>query len=138
MTITVGVTLGSSKLAVTQNDLHLVGSSVDQLVVRFDQAAFDKLLASDRVKANKARKNHHEARATAARLIAAASRSYVSLPPQRRRAASSPSDRPISASVRPHIYPPRERRKSPGVSPILDAATTAWSAAPDDKRLRQR
>src|SRR5947208_1819019 len=104
MATTAGAMLASSKLAVTQDDLHLVGSSVDQLVIRFDQAAFDKLLAADRVKANKARKRRHEARATAARLIDAASHSYVSLPPQRRRAASSPSDRPISASVRPRIY----------------------------------
>src|SRR4051812_13584313 len=99
MAITMGAALASSKPAVTQDDLHLVGSSVDQLVVCFDQAAFDKHLAADRVKANKARKCRHKARATAPRLITAASRPYVSLPPQRRRAVSSLSDRPISASV---------------------------------------
>src|SRR3954469_19690780 len=106
MATTVGPTLASSRIGLRQHDLHFVGSSVDQLVVRFDQAAFDKLLAADRVKANKVRKRRHEARATAARLNAAATRSYESLPPQQRRAALSPSDRPISTPVRPHIYHP--------------------------------
>src|SRR5436190_21356389 len=99
MRTTVGPTLASSKLAVTQDDLHLVGSSVNQLVIRFDQAAFDKLLAADRVKANNARKHRHKARATAPRLIIAASPSHGSLPPQRRRAAALLNDGPISASV---------------------------------------
>ena len=48
MATTVGDTLASSKLAVTQDDLYLVGSSVDQLTVQFNQLAFNDLLASDR------------------------------------------------------------------------------------------
>src|SRR4051812_31405789 len=47
MTTTVGDTLASSKLAVAQDDLHLTGSCVDQLTIRFDQLAFDDLLAAD-------------------------------------------------------------------------------------------
>src|SRR3954469_14439997 len=54
MATTVGATLASSKLVVTQSDLHLVGSPVDQLVLCFDQAAFDKFLATAQVKANQA------------------------------------------------------------------------------------
>src|SRR3954469_5093747 len=98
MATTVGATLASSKLAVTQDDLHLVGSSVDQLMVCFDQAAFDKLLAADQVEMSKARKHRHKARATAYRLVAALSRSYVGVPPQRRKVAStSPSNKPTSS-----------------------------------------
>src|SRR4051812_45906727 len=48
MATTVGATLASSKLAVTQDDLHLAGASVDQLTVQFNQLAFNDLLASDR------------------------------------------------------------------------------------------
>src|SRR4051812_1532882 len=66
MATTVGATLASSKLVVTQGDLHLVGSPVDQLVLCFDQAAFDKFLATARVKANKAEKHRHKTRATGA------------------------------------------------------------------------
>src|SRR4051812_19414294 len=47
MATTVGDTLASSKLAVAQDDLHLAGSCVDQLTIRFDQLAFDDLLAAD-------------------------------------------------------------------------------------------
>src|SRR3954470_24004976 len=85
-------------------NLHLVSSSVDQLVVRFDQAAFDKLLAADRVKANKAKRRRHKVHATAARLTAAAPHSSMSLPPQRRRSVPSSSDRSISTPVRLHVY----------------------------------
>src|SRR3954463_15334686 len=111
MATTVGASLASSKLAVTQDDLHLVGLSVDQLVIRFDQAAFDKLLTADRVKANKARKHRHKARATASRLIIAASPSHGS---QRRRAASLLNNEPISASVRSHICRPMREIEIPG------------------------
>src|SRR3954463_1102438 len=55
MSTTVGATLASSKLAVTQDDLHLVGSNVDHLIVQFDQMAFDELLAADQIKAGKRR-----------------------------------------------------------------------------------
>src|SRR3954464_10536005 len=48
MATTVGGTLASSKLAVTQDDLHLAGASADQLTVQFNQLAFNDLLASDR------------------------------------------------------------------------------------------
>src|SRR3954463_14531534 len=47
MATIVGATLASSKLAVAQDDLHLTGSCVDQLTIRFDQLAFDDLLAAD-------------------------------------------------------------------------------------------
>src|SRR3954464_11563849 len=47
MATTVGETLASSKLAVAQDDLHLTGSCVDQLTIRFNQLAFDDLLAAD-------------------------------------------------------------------------------------------
>src|SRR3954470_13354591 len=47
MATTVGATLASSKLAVAQDDLHLTGSFIDQLTIRFDQLAFDDLLAAD-------------------------------------------------------------------------------------------
>src|SRR3954471_4192066 len=57
MATTVGDTLASSKLAVTQDDLHLAGSSVDQLTVQFNQLAFDELLASDRNGPNKRRRS---------------------------------------------------------------------------------
>src|SRR5436190_14894984 len=46
MATTVGAMLASSKLAVTQDDLHLVGSSVDQLIVQFDQMTFDEFLVA--------------------------------------------------------------------------------------------
>src|SRR4051812_16877381 len=55
MATTVGDTLASSKLAVTQDDLHLAGSSVDQLTVQFNQLAFDEFLAVDRNGPNKTR-----------------------------------------------------------------------------------
>src|SRR3954463_4303366 len=55
MATTVGTTLASSKLAVTQDDLHLIGSSVDQLIVQCDQMAFDELLAADQIRARKRR-----------------------------------------------------------------------------------
>src|SRR4051812_39766471 len=53
MATKVGATLASSKLAVTQDDLHLVGSSVDHLIVQFDQIAFDEFLAADQIKVSK-------------------------------------------------------------------------------------
>src|SRR4051812_2053057 len=55
MATTVGDTLATSKLAVAQDDLHLAGSSVDQLTVQFNQLAFDEFLASDRNGPNKRR-----------------------------------------------------------------------------------
>src|SRR3954467_14030432 len=47
MATTVGGTLASSELAVAQDDIHLTGSCVDQLTIRFDQLAFDDLFAAD-------------------------------------------------------------------------------------------
>ena len=63
MATTVGATLASSKLVVTQIDLHLISSPVDQLVLCFDQAAFDKFLATAQVKANQAEKHRRKTRA---------------------------------------------------------------------------
>src|SRR3954467_11209330 len=56
MATTVGATLASSKLAVVQDDLHLAGSSVDQLTMQFNQLAFDEFLAADR---NGAKQRRH-------------------------------------------------------------------------------
>src|SRR4051812_5963422 len=106
MATTVGATLASSKLEATQDDLHLVGSPVDQLVLRFDQAAFRKFLATARVKANKGRKSRHKTRATAPRYIITASAPHGNLSPQQRRAASVSNDGPISTSVWSRIYHP--------------------------------
>src|SRR3954463_4422341 len=55
MATTVGATLASSKLAVMQDDLQLVGSSVDQLIVQFDQMALNELLVADQIKAGRRR-----------------------------------------------------------------------------------
>src|SRR4051812_13424061 len=109
MAITVGATLASSKLVVTQGDLHLVGSPVDQLVLYFDQAAFDKFLATARVKTDKTKKHRHQTRATGAQYILAASSPHVSLSSPRRRAASVSNDEPISTSVWSRIGHPVEK-----------------------------
>src|SRR3954463_726493 len=101
-----GSQLASSKLVVTQDDLHLIGSSVNQLVLCFDQAAFDKFLATARVKANKAEKHRHKTRATGAQYILVASSSHGNLSSHRRRAASVSNDGPISTSAWSRIYHP--------------------------------
>src|SRR3954465_10929136 len=101
MATTVGATLTSSKLAVTQGDLHLVGSDVGQLIVQFDQAAFDELLATDQTKATKARKRHRQTRTVTARLNAAAP---PPLPLQRKRLAPPPRDRSVPTPARPRVY----------------------------------
>src|SRR3954471_18740486 len=106
MATTVGATLASSKLVVTQDDLHLVGSPIDQLVLCFDQAAFDKFLATARVKANKAGKHRHKTRATGPQCILTASSPHGNLSSHRRRAASVSNDGPISTSVWSRIYHP--------------------------------
>src|SRR3954470_16456542 len=64
MATTVGGTLASSKLAVVQDDLHLAGSSVDQLTIRFDQLAFDDLLAVDQRRPSKGRRSEDRQPAT--------------------------------------------------------------------------
>src|SRR3954464_10363697 len=64
MATTVGDTLASSKLAVTQDDLHLAGASVDQLTVQFNQLAFNDLLASDRKGPYKRRRSEDRQPAT--------------------------------------------------------------------------
>src|SRR4051812_33192492 len=113
MATTVGATLASSKLAVTQGDLHLVGSSVDQLVVQFDQATSDEFLAADRVKASKTRKRRHKTRAAATRLAAASPLSSPSLPLSQRRSTPSPNDGSISAPSTVLYLPPGERDGNP-------------------------
>src|SRR3954465_8054761 len=114
MATTVGAMLASSKLAVTQGDLHLVGSPVDQLVLYFDQAAFDKFLATARVKANKPKKHRHQARATGAQYILTASSPHGNLSSHRRRAASVSDDGPISTSVWSRIGHPVEKIRTVG------------------------
>src|SRR5436189_6258013 len=101
MATTVGATLASSKLVVTQGDLHLVGSPVDQLVLCFVQAAFDKFLATARVKANKTGKRRHKIRAIGPQCILTASSHHGNLSSPRRRAASVSNDGPISTSGGP-------------------------------------
>src|SRR4051812_36121056 len=88
MTTTVGDTLASSKLAVAQDDLHLADLIVDQLTVRFDQLAFDELLASDRKGPNKGRRP--EDRQPATRGVA---------PPSSTKSVPSPDHRPLPDSA---------------------------------------
>src|SRR3954466_632983 len=88
MATTVGDTLASSKLAVAQDDLHLAGSSVDQLTARFDQLAFDDLLASDRKGPSKGRR--FEDRQPATRGVA---------PPSPTRSVPSPDHGPLPNSA---------------------------------------
>src|SRR3954471_16358835 len=64
MATTVGDTLASSKLTVAQDDLHLTGSYVDQLTIRFDQLAFDDLLAADQKSPSKGRRSEDRQPAT--------------------------------------------------------------------------
>src|SRR3954462_1043892 len=113
MATTVGATLASSKLAVTQGDLHLIGSPVDQLVLYFDQAAFDKFLATARVKANKPKKHHRQARTTDARYILSASSPHGGPFSPQRKAASVSNERPISASVWSRIGHPAGKIGTP-------------------------
>src|SRR3954465_458821 len=113
MATTVGATLASSKLAVTQGDLHLIGSPVDQLVLHFDQAAFDKFLATARVKANKPKRHRHQARTTGARYIFTASSHHGGPFSHQRRAASGPDDGPSSTSVWSRIGHPAEKIGTP-------------------------
>src|SRR3954467_11095266 len=77
MATIVGATLASSKLEVTQDDLHLIGSSVDQLVVQFDQMAIDEFLPADQIRAGK----KHLSKARAAASISTASSSSVGSTP---------------------------------------------------------
>src|SRR4051812_6574460 len=114
MATTVGATLASSKLVVTQDDLHVVGSPVDQLVLCFDQAAFDKFFATARVKVNKARKRRHKTRATGPQCILTASSPHGNLSSHRRRVASVSNDGPISTSVWSCIYHPMEKVRTLG------------------------
>src|SRR5436189_3100806 len=88
MATTVGTTLASSKLAVAQDDLHLAGSSVDQLTVQFNQLAFDELFASDRKGPNRRRRS--EDRQPATRGVA---------PPSSTRSLPSPDYGPLPDSV---------------------------------------
>src|SRR3954467_5127233 len=97
MATTVGVTLASSKLVATQDDLHLVGSPVDQLVLCFDQAAFDKFLATARVKANKSGKHRHKTRAIGAQCILAASSPHGNLSPPSKKGR-------VGLKRRTHLY----------------------------------
>src|SRR5436189_1228766 len=113
MATTVGATLASSKLAVTQGDLHLIGSPVDQLVLYFDQAAFDKFLATARVKANKPKRHRHPTRTTGARYILTASSPQGGPFSPQRRAASVPDEGPISTSVWSRIGHPAEKIGTP-------------------------
>src|SRR3954470_16969348 len=109
MATTVGATLASSKLAVTQGDLHLVGSSVDQLIVQFNQIAFDEFLVADQIRANKARKRHSGAPAAASRSTSPApSSSWVSTPMS--------NDGSTHALARSRTYHPTEGKEIPGGS----------------------
>src|SRR3954470_6746401 len=95
MATIVGDTLASSKLAVAQDDLHLAGSSVDQLTVQFNQLAFDEFLASDRNGANKRRRSEDRQPATRAFTL-----------PSSTGSVPSPDHRPVRATTRPLTYQP--------------------------------
>src|SRR3954469_15768759 len=95
MATTVGDTLASSRLAVAQDDLHLVGSSVDQLTVQFNQLAFDEFLASDQSSPNKRRRS--EDRQPATRAVT---------PPSSTRYVPSPDHGPVRATAQPLTYQP--------------------------------
>src|SRR3954468_3607918 len=95
MATIVGGTLASSRLAVAQDDLHLAGSSVDQLTVQFNQLAFDEFLASDRSSPNKRR--HSEDRQPATRAVTPLS-SMGSVP--------SLDHRPVHATAQPLTHQP--------------------------------
>src|SRR4051812_136126 len=99
MATTVGATLASSKLAVTQDDLHLVGSSVDQLIMQFDQMAFDELLAADKGKATKRRSETRKAA-----FGATTSSSLTGL-------AHSSDDKPIHVSALLRAHQPAEGKE---------------------------
>src|SRR5438270_12880880 len=79
MATTVGDTLASSKLAVAQDDLHLAGSSIDQLTVQFNQLAFDEFLASDRNSPNKRRRSEDSQPATRGVMPPSSTRSAPSI-----------------------------------------------------------
>src|SRR4051812_47219945 len=102
MATTVGDTLASSKLAVVQDDLHLAGSSVDQLTVQFNQLAFDQFLASDRNSLNKRR--HSEDCQPATRGVT---------PPSSTGSVPSPDHGPLRATARPLAYQPAIENKIP-------------------------
>src|SRR4051812_48088223 len=88
MATTVGDTLASSKLAVTQDDLHLAGASVDQLTAQFNQLAFNDLLASDQKGPYKRRRS--EDRQPATRGVA---------PPSSTKSVPSPDHGPLPDSA---------------------------------------
>src|SRR3954471_3215276 len=106
MATTVGATLSSSKLAVMQDDLHLVSSTVDQLVVQFDQMDFDELLAADQIKASKRR--CPETRKTAIGATASSSSTGSAL---------SSNGKPVHASAPPRAQQPAVGKEVPWSSP---------------------
>src|SRR4051812_42335249 len=109
MTTTVGATLASSKLAVTQGNLHLVGSSVDQLIVQSNQIAFDEFLAVDQIRANKARKCPSGARAATSKSTSHAPSSSAGSPPLS-------NDGSTHAPTWPRTYHPTKGKEIPGGS----------------------
>src|SRR4051812_27467237 len=102
MATTVGATLASSKLAVTQDDLHLIGSSVDQLNVQFDQMDFDKLLFADKIRAGKGRRPKNSKAAMGATPLSFPTRS-----------ALPSNDEPIRAAAPFRTHQSTERREVP-------------------------
>jgi hypothetical protein len=113
MATTVGATLSSTKMAVTQGDLHLVGSSVDQMIVQFDQAAYEEYLSSlDQTQATRSR--HPRAHAAAPRSAPAAP-SPLEIPAlQRKRPLPSVEYILTHASARSPIYHPAREMEIPG------------------------
>src|SRR5436853_7023564 len=100
MATTVGAMLTSSKLAVAQGYLHLVGSSVDQLIVHFDQAAYEEFLTTNSAQPNQARRNHLKARSVACLAVSPAPSPSRSSAVSARRSPSPSTDRPVRASTR--------------------------------------
>src|SRR3954469_184661 len=139
MATTVGDTLASSKLAVAQDDLHLAGSSVDQLTIQFDQLAFDDLLAPDRKGPNKGRRS--EDRQPATRGVAPSSPTgSVPSPDHRPLPNSAPqpaikSKTPYGSLNRRHQQPRKPKWGSESL--IQDGRSPRGSHSPQKTRIRR-
>src|SRR5436853_4909864 len=107
MATTVGATLTSSNLVVAQGDLHLVGSSVDQLIVHFDQAAYEEFLTTEQIWPNKAKKGHSRARAAISSVATPTSPADL-----KERSISAPADEPVPVEVQ--IHPSLDGKEIPG------------------------
>src|SRR3954463_4464 len=138
MATTVGDTLASSKLAVAQDDLHLTGSYVDQLTIRFDQLAFDDLLAADQKSPSKGRRS--EDRQPATRGVAPSSPTRSVPSPDRGplpNSAPQPAIKngtPYGSLNRQRQQPRKPKRRSE--PPTQDGRSPRRSRSPQKTRIR--